>query len=278
MSVKVMGMVWDADLPRNQKMVLLAYADHADHDGRNVFPSVGRVAWKTGYSERAVQRITRELEGENILIPDGAGPAGQNKFRINIKALPDRADYGGDKMSGGGDKTAPRGVTNGAKGGDKVSPKPSVNNRHREPSPAGGRAGEIFTRAETLFGGLNAEMADKINADIDDYGMLAVEDALREAEKNGARKWEYITAILRRWHDEGRGADFSENGRHDAAEEAWKLVEEALRAGNADPIKEHGDVVAAVTQIGGWPKLRDDPESEKKWNKRAFLEAYNGQQ
>ncbi len=33
MSGKISGMVWDADLPRNLKYVLLAYADHADHEG-----------------------------------------------------------------------------------------------------------------------------------------------------------------------------------------------------------------------------------------------------
>lgn len=35
MSVKQMALVWDLDLPPNKRLVLLAYADHADDDGDN---------------------------------------------------------------------------------------------------------------------------------------------------------------------------------------------------------------------------------------------------
>jgi hypothetical protein len=69
MSVKIMGAVWDMDLPPNEKLVLLALADHADHDGGNVFPSVPTVARKTGYSERQVQVIMRRLKDQGILVP-----------------------------------------------------------------------------------------------------------------------------------------------------------------------------------------------------------------
>ena len=67
MSVKVMGQVWDLDLPHNQLIILLAMADHADHDGGNVYPSIGLIAWKTGYSERTVQRVISTLIGDGIL-------------------------------------------------------------------------------------------------------------------------------------------------------------------------------------------------------------------
>lgn len=67
MSVRVMGAVWELDLRPPAKHVLLALADHADHDGGNVHPSVGLVSWKTGYSERQVQRIIAQLERAGIL-------------------------------------------------------------------------------------------------------------------------------------------------------------------------------------------------------------------
>lgn len=101
MSVKIMGLVWDCDLPKEQKYVLLAYADHADHDGRNIYPSYGRVAWKTGYSRRSIIRFTQELALKKILIPDGDGPNNVHRWRINVHRLPQRADYrpGDDDLS-----------------------------------------------------------------------------------------------------------------------------------------------------------------------------------
>ena len=48
MSVKVMGKVWDADLPPNLKLVLLAYADAAEHDGTEIWPGHERLASMTG--------------------------------------------------------------------------------------------------------------------------------------------------------------------------------------------------------------------------------------
>ena len=86
MSVKVMGMVWDLDLPQNEKFVLLAYADHAAHDGTSIFPAVATIAKKTGYKERSVQSITRKLTQKGMLISDGKGKKGTNKWRIPMGA------------------------------------------------------------------------------------------------------------------------------------------------------------------------------------------------
>ncbi len=61
MSAKICGLVWKLDLPREEKYVLLCLGDHSDHDGNNVFPSIGLVAWKTDYSERRIQELMRRL-------------------------------------------------------------------------------------------------------------------------------------------------------------------------------------------------------------------------
>lgn len=84
MSVKVMGAVWDLKIDRDWKFVLLAYADHASHDGTSIYPAVSTIAEKTGYSERSVQTITRELEKSGYLIADGQGKHGTNRWRIPI--------------------------------------------------------------------------------------------------------------------------------------------------------------------------------------------------
>lgn len=67
MSIKIMGQVWDLDLPANKLLVLLAMTDHADHNGENIYPSMELVAWKTGYSERQVRRIVKSLVKDQIL-------------------------------------------------------------------------------------------------------------------------------------------------------------------------------------------------------------------
>ncbi len=68
MSVKVMGLVWDLKISREGKFILLAYADHADHEGGSIFPAISTIAEKTGYSKRSVQRITRLLEESGHLV------------------------------------------------------------------------------------------------------------------------------------------------------------------------------------------------------------------
>jgi len=95
MSGKVSGAVWDMDLPSDEMFVLLAYADHADHEGTGVRPGYDLVAWKTGYSRRSVMRIVAKLEAKGIMVlvrPGGSKEAGTlgrpNEWRINIDTAP----------------------------------------------------------------------------------------------------------------------------------------------------------------------------------------------
>lgn len=101
MSVKAMSLVWDMPCPDtvnggefkpSHKFCLLAYADHADHNGKNIFPAVGTVAKKTGLDERTVQRLTADMVNMCILLDDGKGPRGTNRWSLPYSA-------GGDKLS-----------------------------------------------------------------------------------------------------------------------------------------------------------------------------------
>ena len=95
-----MSIVWASDLPKSSKMVLLAYSDFADDDGGSVFPSRGRIAWKTGYSRRQVVRITKTLVELGYMTEVDSTKWGTVVYRINLGALPDLPPYtGGDKMS-----------------------------------------------------------------------------------------------------------------------------------------------------------------------------------
>lgn len=68
MSVKVMGRVWDWELPHAEKFILVALADHADHDGGSIRPGVPTIAKKTGYNERTVRRIIQSLASLGCLV------------------------------------------------------------------------------------------------------------------------------------------------------------------------------------------------------------------
>ena len=84
MSVKVMGAVWELDLPANEQSVLLALADHADHEGYNVRPSNGLTAWKLGISDDTVIRLKKRLVKRGLLVPVAVGPKGVKEYRIDL--------------------------------------------------------------------------------------------------------------------------------------------------------------------------------------------------
>jgi len=67
MSVEMMSQVWRLDVPPHVQSVLLVLANFADDDGGNVFPSIGRIAWQTGYSERQVYRIMGALRKDGVI-------------------------------------------------------------------------------------------------------------------------------------------------------------------------------------------------------------------
>lgn len=103
MSAKISGQVWDLELPAAKRLVLLAMADHADHLGNNVFPSVGLVAWKTGYSVKQTRRIIHSLVSDGLLVAVKK-PRGQVVvYRIDLGAGTLKAEYKpedtSDKMS-----------------------------------------------------------------------------------------------------------------------------------------------------------------------------------
>lgn len=67
MSVRVMSMVWEADLPTTEKMVLLAIADCSDDEGANAWPSVATLARKASVTPRRVQQVIQALIHRGLL-------------------------------------------------------------------------------------------------------------------------------------------------------------------------------------------------------------------
>jgi biotin operon repressor len=66
-----MAAIWELELPRNEKLVALCFADFANDQGE-CFPSLDRVAWKTGYSRRQAYSLVQALRARGILVPQDA--------------------------------------------------------------------------------------------------------------------------------------------------------------------------------------------------------------
>jgi hypothetical protein len=117
MSVKQMALVWEHDFGHAEQSIMLALADHAHDDGTQIRPSVARLAWKTGYEDRQVQRILKKLRDEmKILVctERGGGRGKPNVYRFDwtkgVKKSPFR----------------PKRVTSEAEKGDTaMTPEPS---------------------------------------------------------------------------------------------------------------------------------------------------------
>lgn len=157
MSVKQMAVAWELDIPREQKYVLLAYADHADHDGSNVRPSLDRIAWKTGYSKDQVRRISRKLVQNELmeLVKAGGGRGNPPEYKLTLEkgsAMPSFEEWKEKEkgLHGATDSEAERvasepvkGGISEEKGGIAAPPEPSIRNHQSlEPSDAPQGEGE----------------------------------------------------------------------------------------------------------------------------------------
>lgn len=135
MSVRVMSMVWEADLPTTEKMVLLAIADSADDDGDNAWPSVATLARKASVSERRVQQIVKGLESRGLLTvhPQAGGHRGmRDDRRPNLYAISlDGVKWISPRPAHGVKSDVLRGEISDAHGVKPVSPNPSIETSNR---------------------------------------------------------------------------------------------------------------------------------------------------
>ena len=136
MSIKQMCLVWDYEFDHSEQSVVIALADHAHDDGTNIRPSVARIAWKTGYSDRQVRRILAGLRDKGFLVlvyPSDRRSPNEYKFdwsQIKKKEPFSLAQNRGDNLSPlpkSGVTSEDLGVTSETVRGDiAVSGKPSL--------------------------------------------------------------------------------------------------------------------------------------------------------
>lgn len=189
MSAIVMGLVWELpetpDFGRPEKLVFLAYADHADSNGKNIYPSVGLVSKKTFYDERSTQRITRTLEHLGYLVADGMGPHGTNRWYAPMT----RDVNGGVKLSPQTNlKMSPEEMSP-----EEMSPEPSLVVKDFSCSCNG----ENFQKYEQEFGGLTPMIADAIKDAEKNYPADWIPEAMAIAVVSNKRSWKYVEGILK---------------------------------------------------------------------------------
>lgn len=144
MSVKLMGAVFELDLPPMEKLVLLAMADHAQDDGTGCYASMGRLARKSSMSRRGVQKVVRRLEHEReLIVPCGISHGGRGRtteYRIVLGKGEPGSQFDTDKGERGSQFSDAKGRTGSPKRanvvtqkGERGSPEPSVTvfNRRR---------------------------------------------------------------------------------------------------------------------------------------------------
>jgi hypothetical protein len=87
MSIRQILQVWEHEFSHPHQAIMLALADHAHEDGTGIRPSINRIAWKTGYSERSVQNIMSQLRDLGILVVVvPATPFTPNEYRFEWSA------------------------------------------------------------------------------------------------------------------------------------------------------------------------------------------------
>jgi hypothetical protein len=226
MSVKVMGRVWDADLSPNHKLVLLAYADAAEHDGTQSYPGWERLVKMTGYSRSQIERITRELLEIGVLTKTRQGFRGQRaEFAVLVSQIATQSD---EIVSRGGRESV-------AQLRDTSRPDPST-------SPKGDGLFEAFFQfwtgnpyspgaqiTKSMRGRLNAAVKEARHAGID------AEDVQARGRKY-VEKWREIErtpqALLANWHRFAPEAPISICGDCDNRGVVW--VDAAGRRVSAD--------------------------------------------
>jgi len=86
MSAKIMGQVFDLDLPANEKIVLLAMAEYANRNSGRIHPSNKVLALMCGLSPQSVSRIKRGLEAKRLLTLALDVPGYTKAYKMNLSA------------------------------------------------------------------------------------------------------------------------------------------------------------------------------------------------
>ncbi len=172
------------------KIVLLAFADHANGEGQSTYPSYSLLEIKTGLSRQGLADTIEALRQNEFLIPEGRTGAGTISYRINLGKLADKVvkplDYHQSSgLTGGSQATRLKPSINPSEGGLGGESDPVMNALDRY---------KIDYKRYLVFLG---EM-------IDDWKRIHPDEWILEAIRISAGKSvKYVDAILSRWEQSG---------------------------------------------------------------------------
>lgn len=282
-----MGEVWNLSLSHSELLVLLALSDHADHEGENVRPGVSLVAWKTGYSERQVQRVMGKLEGRGILqvtqVRDSDGRP--RVYRINLSGAPRKDPH--ERRSGGRPPHPENPVTSATKPGDicdkpgdiAMSPESSLESSLESTSfvgsAAGGAEGGVVPEARKIG---RVTLTGEMEGVYDDWkletGRRATLDQRRAEKIRDRMKGGYTRAHLRLavagamandyfrvdnpqyllpetlFRDEGAVERHMAHARRSLSPEPWWPIPEIQAATPTAPTQQYDDMRIRAADIG----------------------------
>jgi hypothetical protein len=269
MSVKVMGYVFDLEgLKPAEKFVLVAYADHADHKGENIYPSIKTIAKKTGYDRRTVQRITRKLEKLEVLIKNGTGKGGRSNttnYSINMGLKGDSLTPFEDDEKG--DSLTERATLDPLKG-DSVPPEPSLTVQEPSLSESCENSPNINDLTEDDFETIEEYFAWRLqfNPEPIERQELTEEDYRKSIDAS-------VMNGLVTYGSEPDVADFPEHVRHVIAEvcKLWSLVPPKTKSRKADWISDAEELINSCAGLNTLDVIRAI-RSDHKWH----MEKNNG--
>jgi hypothetical protein len=208
MSIKLMSQVWEKQVSHSEQAILLAMADYADDEGRNCYPSYDRLAWKTGYSERQVQRIIKDLCEKGILVI--LKPATQHQsthYWIRLSKAKDKPPFRVDTVStlseSRVDKCDIQGRQMRQSRVDMVSTDPSLEPSVKPPiddddNARKGGDGAVFKAwAENIPGTMTPILSERLHDLTDECGIPAVIHGIVASVEAGARNFNYIAKCAR---------------------------------------------------------------------------------
>lgn len=209
MSVRLMSLVFEAeltDLPyrkdgedRNAKastakLLLLAYADHANDEGEGAYPGYTRLELKTALSRQGIADTLEALKQNDFMELEGVSKLNTNSYTINkerLQALVKPLDS---------HESSHLTTTSQATG-----LKPSFNPPLTKTTTRAATVPNIYTLYEQNIGALTPMIADVLDDAQKTYpepGWIA--DVIALAVTNNKRNWKYCEAILKRWKIEGK--------------------------------------------------------------------------
>lgn len=209
MSVKQMTMVWELDIDPNEKIVLLAYADHADDEGEHVYPSLGRVAHKTCYSVDQVRRISKKLTEAGLmeLVKKGQGRGHPHQYRLTLQKGSRLPAF--QSKAKGGTQNAEKVASEAQKGGIAAPPEPSLSETSVQPSSY-----EEESKASSSADSQSEPPTKEDSQDPKQYAVAQLMERVSAAEQRGASlhrptndERKQFSKMFEQCFKDGRGVD-----------------------------------------------------------------------